>query len=447
MNRFIRRSAASFALLLLLAPPLYTHAQTAADLQNQINDHNTQIVQLNAEIAQYQQQLDVTAAKKKTLQTALGQLDLNIKKTTAQVSVLENQIGSTQLQVQQLSGKIASAQDSIASNSAGLAEAIRALQEEETRPLAIQLFSDGSVAQVWNDLVDLDTIQGAVKAHIDDLGSAKRSFADAKTATEDKKAQLLKQRQSLSRQQGSLNAQKRSENDLLSQTKSKESTYQTIIAQKTAQAADLQAALSNLKAAYNQVVNPNAYPPPTPGMLAWPIGGIIRITQYFGDTRFAQAHATVYSGHGHDGLDIAAHIGTPVLAALSGSVLATGDTDKVYDAAGDRCYSFGKWIMLKHANGLNTMYAHLSEIDVASGQSVNTGDVIGYSGETGYATGPHLHFGVYVSSVTKIIPLGQATNRTGTPCANAVMPVPPLSGYLNPLNYLPATRYIDSTGS
>jgi len=86
------------------------------------------------------------------------------------------------------------------------------------------------------------------------------------------------------------------------------------------------------------------------------------------------------------------------------------------------------------------MYAHLSQIDVTQGQKVVTGDVIGYSGETGYATGPHLHFGVYVSAVTQIVPLGQITKGT-SPCSKAIMPVPPVSGYLNPLNYLPATPY------
>ena len=93
--------------------------------------------------------------------------------------------------------------------------------------------------------------------------------------------------------------------------------------------------------------------------------------------------------------------------------------------------------MVKHANGLNTMYAHLSQISVTTGQNVSTGQVLGYSGETGYATGPHLHFGVYVSSATQIMTLGAAT-QTKTPCANATMPITPLSGYLNPLNYLPS---------
>ena len=93
--------------------------------------------------------------------------------------------------------------------------------------------------------------------------------------------------------------------------------------------------------------------------------------------------------------------------------------------------------MVQHENGLNTMYAHLSQIGVSTGQAVSTGDVLGYSGETGYATGPHLHFGVYVSSATQIMKLGDATKST-TACSGATMPITPVGGYLNPLTYLPS---------
>ena len=175
-------------------------------------------------------------------------------------------------------------------------------------------------------------------------------------------------------------------------------------------------------------INPSDITVAGKGVLDWPLDNV-RITQYFGNTPFAQSGA--YSGKGHNGIDLAAQIGTPIKAALGGVVLGAGNTDSVRG-----CYSFGKWVMIRHANGLNTMYAHLSQISVTQGQSISTGQIVGYSGETGYATGPHLHFGVYVTSSTQIMRLGDAT-KSSTPCAGATMPITPLAGYLNPMSYLP----------
>ena len=182
--------------------------------------------------------------------------------------------------------------------------------------------------------------------------------------------------------------------------------------QKKAQEADFEAALNDLKGKLNVIINPSQITPAGKGILQWPLDKV-RITQYFGNTAFAASGS--YNGKGHNGIDFAASIGTPVHASLSGVVLGTGNTDSVKG-----CYSFGKWVMIKHANGLNTMYAHLSQISVRTGEEVATGEVLGYSGETGYATGPHLHYGVYVSSATQIMTLGEATQQK-TACANATM--------------------------
>lgn len=86
----------------------------------------------------------------------------------------------------------------------------------------------------------------------------------------------------------------------------------------------------------------------------------------------------------HNGIDIAAPKGTAVFAAAEGRVLRSG-----YQAGG-----YGNFIELRHPNGMTTIYAHLSRIDVASGQEVAHGQRIGLVGSTGFSTGPHLHFEV-----------------------------------------------------
>lgn len=89
----------------------------------------------------------------------------------------------------------------------------------------------------------------------------------------------------------------------------------------------------------------------------------------------------------HNGMDIAAAAGTPVVAALAGSVIDAGD------------YFFpGRTVVLDHGMGLLSLYAHLSEIDVSAGASLREGERLGRVGATGRVTGPHLHFSVYLNA-------------------------------------------------
>ena len=129
----------------------------------------------------------------------------------------------------------------------------------------------------------------------------------------------------------------------------------------------------------------------------------------------------MYNGYGHNGVDFRASIGTPVKAALTGVVKGIGDTDQVCPGA-----SYGRWILLEHFNGLSTLYAHLSLIKISEREPVATGAVIGYSGATGYATGPHLHFTVYATQGV------QVANRQSKVCGGTYrMPIADPKAYLN----------------
>ncbi len=109
------------------------------------------------------------------------------------------------------------------------------------------------------------------------------------------------------------------------------------------------------------------------GKLLWPVDGG-RIVSTFGP-RFSSFH---------DGLDIAATTGTPVFAAADGRVVYSGDGLSGY----------GNLIILRHKNGLITIYAHNTKLHVDAGDSVRKGENISDVGATGHASGPHLHFEV-----------------------------------------------------
>lgn len=119
----------------------------------------------------------------------------------------------------------------------------------------------------------------------------------------------------------------------------------------------------------------------------WPVSG--RISSIFGLRRFFNEQER----KPHSGLDIAAIEGTPVKAAAKGTVIDAGDF-----------FFSGNMIYLDHGQGIISLYAHLSRIDVKPGDVVNTGDVIGAVGQTGRVTGSHLHFAV-IANQTLIDPV------------------------------------------
>lgn len=120
------------------------------------------------------------------------------------------------------------------------------------------------------------------------------------------------------------------------------------------------------------------------GALQWPLTIPGTITSQFGYRTDPITGEASY----HSGTDIAAPEGSPILAATDGTVTIANALDSWGGG-------YGYYIRIDHGNGLETLYAHCSAICVTVGQQVQAGQVIGYVGQTGRATGNHLHFEVY----------------------------------------------------
>ncbi len=169
-------------------------------------------------------------------------------------------------------------------------------------------------------------------------------------------------------------------------------------------------------------IDPSSIPPAGKGILRWPLDAVY-ITQHFGRTVDA---ARLYTSGTHNGIDFRAAPGTIIRVAADGIIKGVGNTDQYRG-----CYSYGKWVLVEHNNGLSTLYAHLSLIKVTPGERVLRGEILGYSGSTGYATGPHLHFTVYASAGVKISKYDHSVN-----CKSATIPIADIRAYLDPLIYL-----------
>jgi murein DD-endopeptidase MepM/ murein hydrolase activator NlpD len=113
----------------------------------------------------------------------------------------------------------------------------------------------------------------------------------------------------------------------------------------------------------------SAPPPVSGGQCRWPVAG--RVTSEYG-YRWGRLHA---------GIDIAAPSGTPIGAAIAGTVIYSGWQS-----------GYGNVVIISHGGGLSTLYGHQSRLGVSLGQVVGQGQIIGYVGSTGHSTGPHVHF-------------------------------------------------------
>ena len=121
------------------------------------------------------------------------------------------------------------------------------------------------------------------------------------------------------------------------------------------------------------------------GTYIWPCPSCTYVTSKFG----MREHPLVGDERPHTGIDIGAQAGAEVIAADSGTV-----------AVATYSSSYGNYVTIYHSNGDYTLYAHMSSLTVTAGQNVTQGDVIGYVGSTGWASGPHLHFEIRVNGST-----------------------------------------------
>lgn len=128
------------------------------------------------------------------------------------------------------------------------------------------------------------------------------------------------------------------------------------------------------------------------GGFIWPVPGYKTISSGFSDTQ--------NRSHAHGAIDIAGRgiYGANIVASSAGKVIMV---NTVVNSQGQGGGGYGKFVVIDHGNGISTLYGHMSNVAVSKGQSVSQGQVIGNVGNTGFSTGPHLHFEYRVNGVRR----------------------------------------------
>ncbi|MCK5022154.1 MAG: peptidoglycan DD-metalloendopeptidase family protein [Candidatus Pacebacteria bacterium] len=408
--------------------PVGIGANEIDTLKSKISEKSIEMQKIEEEIDKWEKELDVVGKEKKSLNNEIYYLNTTENKLKSNISLTTNQIYSTGLKIEKLGIEIEEKKDGIEINSSALSEALQIMNEQETYSMLEVMLVNNSLSDFWNDLEDLQTIQARIKDKTQALKELKTGLEKDKTESEEQKVSLSSYKVELGDRKEIVYENKKIKNQLLDDTKNKEVNYQKILDEKLALRKAFQAELREYEDQLRMAVDPGSIPEAGFSILSWPVNKVY-ITQFFGNTPFATKNPQVYGDGGHNGVDFRASIGTKLKTALSGTVVAIGNTD-------DSCphASYGKWVFVRHNNGLSTIYAHLSKITVVPGQVLITGDMVGYSGNTGYSTGPHLHFGVYATQGVEV----KTYNFRSCSGKSTIMPlVTRRDAYLNPLSYLP----------
>ncbi len=406
----------------------FVHAQSEVQkLQAEIAEKNTRLSDIEREIAQFTAALNEVGAEKQTLQRAINQLDLERKKVLADISYTENRISSTDLTINKLALEINEAERDIDQNEDAISQILRNVQIADNDSLVELLLRHENISEFWDELETLETVRNSMSNRVKELTVLKDDLQTKKKENTSQRDQLVDLKQQYDDQSSILRSNLNEKAELLDVTKNEEANYQTLLEQKEAAREKLLEEVRNIESQLQFILDPNSIPTPGTPVFIWPLDNPI-ITQYFGYTKFALSGA--YGGSKHNGMDLGAPVGTKLYAPLTGTVRNVGNTDAV-----PGCYSWGKWILIDHPNGLSSMFAHMSQISVTPGQKVSTGDIVGYVGNTGYSTGPHLHYTVYVSDAVQVKQFNQFKSVTG--CGAALSPFAAVEGYLDPLDYLP----------
>lgn len=406
---------------LIATPNGKVFSQNINEIKEKIENHSQVIKQLDEEIKKYSKEVEVVSTEAKTLQGAIKTLDVSKQKITTEIKKTETTIQKTNLTIEQLDEEIKSLESKVNNNTSAIAKVISSINENDNSSLIESFLSNKSISEILNEAETLNQFQQSVREKTVELLEYKEEMSQKKGNKEKEKDNLLGLKSELGDQNKILDINKKEKSNLLAVTKNKESEYKRLLAEKQAQKEQFEKELFQFESDLKRTIDPKSFPSGKSGILAWPLDHIF-VTQAFGKTIDARR---LYTSGTHNGVDFRASRGTPVKAVLDGSIQGTGNTD-----AQRGCYSYGKWVLIKHPNGLSTLYAHLDLIKVAEGQNVKEGETIGYSGQTGYATGPHLHFTLYASQGVEVQRYSSSKN-----CKNVDIPVSDSKAYLDPMLY------------
>ena len=358
------------------------------DLNKQIDEQKARIDALTAKIAEYNDNVKSTQQEAATLKTELKVLDNQVGKTNMEISLKEEQAKEIQLQIEQTGLQISELELQISKERDQLANLLRLIGRYEDKNYINILLANNNFSDFFDQIKYSTDLQQETQRSVNRIKESSAKLSAQKDDLEKQKRDLSGILNKLDDTKAVLVVQKQDKNQLIIATNKSEKKYQALIAdlkkQQAAANAQVVAAEKQLRAELAKKGTAEKFNSLGIAVLIWPTDSH-RITATFHDPNYPFTKTV----GPHSGLDIGVGKGTPVHAAEAGYVAKVAYNTQWY----------GTYIMIIHGGNITTLYGHLSQINVTQDQYVTRGQLIGLSGNTGYSSGPHLHFEVRSNGV------------------------------------------------
>lgn len=435
-----------FALILLVvgagfSSVVFAEEDEIEELSKEIDNTSDQLSDIEKQIQEDERKLNELAGQKNSLQKTITNLDYSKNKLEKDIINTSSEISRTDREIRTLSEQIEDLEGDITQSEVFIREIISEINKTQNKSFWEVFLLYRTFSEYLDRITNFENTGEVLKQALDKFQENKDDLEGKNEDKTQKKVELEELTGVLADKKVVVEITQKEKEKVLVQTKNTEQIFQNSLAEKLELRRQFETALLELESKLQIAIDKSLFASKSAGLFSWPVANF-RITQFFGNTSFAGSGA--YNGRGHSGTDFGIPIGTPVRAVMDATVISAFDTDAVGARGSDgvyrACVSYGKYVLLEHENGLSTLYAHNSLLKVKNGDKVKRGDIIAYSGNSGYSTGPHLHFSTYATQGVQVKRLGDVSSTTFY-CADSIIPVISLNAYLDPYDYLPRPKF------
>lgn len=314
----------------------------------------------------------------------IEELDEDLDDINEKIEALEQLITDKEFEIETTKIELAEAEEVRAKQYATMKKRVKFMYEKGNSSYLEMLTSARSFVDFLNKAEFIGRLSAYDRRMLDDFIASENEVRDTKAKLEEQEVDLKETKEAVEAEKEAFETLIESKQEEIVSYESDIDNKEEAIAEYEAMIAEQDAVIKEIEKAIeaerqrlieeNEVVRNY-----DGGVFAWPAPSYTRISDDYGN----RIHPTLKTQQFHNGVDMAAPSGSPILAAYDGKVIAAS-----YSA------TMGNYIMIDHGDNVITIYMHASSLGVSEGQEVSRGQQIGKVGSTGRSTGPHLHFSV-----------------------------------------------------